>query len=382
MSEVVFHTDVTKILSADSYLISNFCPDLGKRPISDPKAEKDFLDVVEIITNDTALQYCPAENQKGMINEACLKVRDLPDSRKGPAPERTRDIDGVTRDAEKALVFFAPHTRMKHELDLFAKWLRFQLSTPYLQDVFWRANSIEELQAALDVYKAKYQTYLDDELIKHAVSELGPRPYGHALHRLQGSSMSPAQFFIAYTFWAYIKGCRFARNLRENDIYVVHWLRKRAILEFDGAKKGDVQSIGTSVPWGGVIQELLGSLDNDTRIDGLPDALIGIRRYTIKELSKASTPRARRDFLAEGVKRFNIAMDLPENYLVAKFAAFAGGLLKDIKPGPGHFAQFLLQEVTRPISKSRASETIRYLQRTDSRIDFFIRNGVGNSANC
>ncbi len=374
MNNIVFHTDVTKILSADSYVISRFSPDLPMPPPADPNALTDFLDVVDVVTNETFLQYRPAENQRGPLNQACKRISYETEAVRPPVSPLIWDLGGVTKDAEQTLSFFAPLTQTEKSIRRLAEWVRFQVSTSYLQNIFWAANNEQELQYALEVYKRYYLT--DTPLINTAVEILGCNPFGYATDALNQKYWSPADFFLSYTFWAYIKGCRFARGLSEENIYVVHWLRERAITESDGVKKGSQETLGVKIPWGPIVRYQLDLLPADITVGYLTKALIKLRIYSIAESKNAVTSHKRRDFLATGLMVFNETIGTTRSFVVDELAKMTGNVVASTYPGPGHGAKFLLQLVNRPINKARAKKTIKYLVSTKSRVSEFIQNGA------
>ena len=375
MNQIVFNTDVTKVLSADSYLVSRFSPNSPTPPPADPNAPTDFLDLVEVVTNETLLQYRPAENQTGPLNQACKQISvETEGIRKPPSPP-IRNLDGVTKDAEQALSFFTPLMQTEESIRQLAEWVHFQVSTSYLQNIFWdrKANDEQELQYALEVYKRECPT--DTFLINAAVEILGPHPFGYALERLNQDYWSPADFFLAYTFWAYIKGCRFARGLSEDDFYVVHWLRKSAITESGGAKKGSQETLGVKIPWGPIIKHQLSSLPANTPVETLADALIRLRGHSIGESRNAVTKSKRRVFLRNGLENFNEVIGVKTSSTFDQITEIAEKTAVDGMPfGLGHPAKFLIQKVYRT-TKSGAMKTIKYLESTDSRVSDYIRNG-------
>jgi hypothetical protein len=372
--KLVFHTDVTKILSADSYLASRFSPDLPTPPPADPNALRDFLDVVDVVTNRTLLQYRSAENQRGPLNEVCKLISRATEAVRSPVSPPIRELGEVTKDAEQTLSFFVPLLQTETSIRRLAEWVRFQVSTSYLQDLFWDANNEQELQYTLDVYKRHYPT--DSAFINTAVKILGRHPFGYAGERLNHNDWSPADFFLAYSFWGFIKGCRFARGLTEDDIYVVHWLRERAITDSEGATIGDQETLGVKIPWGPLVRAQMDSLTADTSVEPLTKGLIKLRRYSIAESKNAITRRNRHDFLATGLMYFNQTIGVKETFLVDTFAQFTGDVAAGTNPGPGDCAKFLLQRVNRRIRKSRAMGTIRYLASNNSRVSEFIQKGV------
>jgi len=375
LNQIVFNTDVTKVLSADSYLASRFSPNLPTPPPADPKAPTDFFDLVEVVTNKTLLQYRPAENQTGPLNQACKQISVETEAIRKPPPQPIRNLDGVTKDAEQALSFFVPLMQTEESIRQLAEWVRFQVSTSYLQNIFWdeEANTEPELQYALEVYKRECPT--DTFLINAAVGILGPHPFGYALERLNHDYWSPADFFLAYTFWAYIKGCRFARDLSEGDIYVVHWLRKSAINESDGAKIGSQETLGVKIPWGPIIKHQLRSLPANTSVEPLADALIRLRKHSITESKHAVTKKKRHEFLRDGLENFNEVMGVKTSSTFDKIIKISEKTaVSGIPFGLGHPAKFLMQKVYRP-TKSGAMKTIKYLESTDSRVSDYIKNG-------
>jgi hypothetical protein len=280
VNQIVFHTDVTKVLAADSYLVRRFSPDLSTLPPADPTARKDFLDIVEVITNDTLVQYRPAPNQIGALSLAIGRVSRETESTRPPVFLPVRDDSRIAEDAERSLPFFVPLTRTRLSfITRLAKWVRFQVSTSYLQSLFWSDNHEHQLKSALDVYRHRYST--DTPLIRAGVHILGKHPLGYARDKLS-TPWSAADFLVAYAFWAFIKGCRFAGTLNEDDVYVVHWLRRRAISDSDGAKKRGLKDVGGRIPWGGIVRHQLTSLRSDASMTPLPEALKTLRRYSYK----------------------------------------------------------------------------------------------------
>ena len=371
---IVFHTDVTKILSADSYLTSRFSPGLALPPPSDPNAQDDFVEVVDVVTNNTLLQYRPAEGQTGHLNSVCVHTSEKTQSIRPPVSKPIRDVSGVTKDAADALLFFLALHSSKKWVSFLAKWVRFQVSTNYLQNIFWNANCEEELKLSLEVFEKNAS--VNTQLIRHAVSMLGDYPLGYAADYLDLEFWTPSKFFVAYCFWAYIKGLRFSRGLTDEDNYIVHWLRRNVLRNTDDAELGSLEPRDVCIPWGEIVDHQLRSLPKHASIDALFQALWELRKYSIADSGSATNRKQRVDFLSAGLSDFKSNLGINAG-IVVNLADMTGDLASGVEPGLGHGAKFLLQQVKRPIQKARARKTIRYLESKRGRVADYIENGMG-----
>lgn len=367
MTPPVYHTDVTKVLSADSHIAGLYSPDSSATPPTDPNAPQDFVDIVDIVANDTRVQYLPAPSQSGLLSRACVYASVKTEGIRPAVPPPTRKPSEVTKDAERYLPFFMPLTQSETSISQLARWVRFQVSTSYLQGIFWAGNDEQELRDAVDVYKRHHPT--STALLDKAVSTLGGNPFGYAASWLRYESWTPVEFFVAYAFWAYIKGCRFAKGLTEVDIYVAHWLRESALTKADGASVTSLAALDVRIPWGPIVRHQLEPLPSSTLLDALTEALIDLRQYSVRELKHADTRDRREDFLVEGVVPFRATMGLSRGFGADDLADKAADL------SGSKSLRFLAQIVTRTVTKARAKKMIKWLAKIHGRVKDFIEQG-------
>lgn len=385
MPNPVLHTDVTKVLSADSYVKSR-ADQFSKRPaVADPNAAGDFVDIVDMITNSALLQYRPAFNQQGILSSLCKSVSISTEGNRTAVSNPQPDIAGVIRDGQQASESFNRFLSRPGMQQKIALWLKFQVSTRNLQDVFWGSNSEAELLGALEAFMAETskQAHASQTLIsQHITSLLGSRPFGYAYDHINTNFWTPEYFYIAYSFWAYIKGIRFARNIasrkdieEEHDCYVVHWLRKEAAQQVMGEATGELGLDGVRVPWGLLVKhqfDQIHQIQSNIAVAKLHDALVCLRDYSIGRINSHDTVNQRRAFLVEGLRQFYTVMFGGKIISTSAVKELIENSLLSLGNFEFSFGKFVLNCYLNTEAAVNARKSIKMLSSTEDRITAYI----------
>lgn len=178
-TQPVFHMDVTKVVSADSYaseLLNHFIPqNVDAR--TDPNGESDFLQLVALSTNNVLLQYRPAKAQRGALSAMCSAISTGTRSLKDPMPPPLNSPGTVTQDALDVVDAYARFESTNKQRLI--EWVQFQTWDEDIQKVFWDTNRLQELGDALEVYRAGSagtaifeHALIDDRMLTFAPDEV------------------------------------------------------------------------------------------------------------------------------------------------------------------------------------------------------------------
>ena len=380
-SGMVCCADMTKVISAESFITSKFNPDTSAISLSDPNASNDFRDLVDIITNDTKIRFKVSEGaplQTGVFPSVLLDLTDKTASVTNPPLKQNKTklhIQYVTNDAKLLNDVFNNYVVKPEIAKKIVHWLKFQLYDSELQKIFWSTNKIGELQESLDAFKTSFGSVLPVRL-SSVETIFGNRPYGYAIDHFDTELLSADEFLFSYAYWAFIKGYRYARSLDNDNVYLVHWLREQVTLHSDCAVVRDIKDAEIKVPWGQLIQSLLERFPVDIPLERFTDELIKLRRYTIGSLGNATNPKQRTAFLKDGLCMFLEKMyPTKEGAIKTKNIMEKTEALSKYLPY-GKKAMFVLKDVKWILRNIHGKQSIKILiSQGGPRVQEFIENG-------
>ena len=321
-TQIAYAADMTKMLSADSYLHARVHPLTRHDPLADPSADVDLAVLIDLIGNDALLHFQPPPSipdRLGPVYSAWSTIAR--DSAKHlPAPRgRGGSEPGPSTDARDATTPFADFVSEPHVARSMVQWIRFQVADPVLQRLFWANNTEADLGLALEELRAADVVQSLVPLTRAIARERDDALVGYAREHLSWPVWTPDTFPMAYAYWAFVKGVGYARRLDARHAYAVHWLRERAVTHCDGAVVKSRDRAPVRVPWGTLVLAAL----NEPRLgivnaDGFADSLVALRTFTVQNLGPADTPRRRRHFLTRGMLQvLGAVANLPRAGLVA-----------------------------------------------------------------
>lgn len=78
--------------------------------------------------------------------------------------------------------------------------------------------------------------------------------------RIRAAGMTAQQAAVAWSFWVFVKGFRYAMKMPERHVHLVHWLRERAVaagITTANEKQEQNSQVNRLFPWGAAIGALL-----------------------------------------------------------------------------------------------------------------------------
>jgi hypothetical protein len=301
----IVSTDMTKLISADSFMSA-----LGKSPTlgapMDPDAPQSFEALCSVLTNDTLIYFQKPnnfpKNPRPVMAAWNMVAADMIEKGKVAKPAPTEPLPSFSV-AERCQIMIGPFNKYISTAgisDKLCRWARFQFFDPELMVVFWQNNCEEELQTALDT------------ILQHCGQI--PTSFQATFKRFPASidsvssmylkerEWTPEEFTVAYIFWAFVKGYRYAASLKPEHIYAVHWLRERAMKVDVKLRTVDQEYLRRLFPWGHFLSELIQYPKFKFDSNSITEAILNLREYTIGEHYRATDEKKLHQFTRDGLQ--------------------------------------------------------------------------------
>lgn len=378
-TQPVFHMDVTKVVSADSYaseLLNHFIPqNVDAR--TDPNGESDFLQLVALSTNNVLLQYRPAKAQRGALSAMCSAISTGTRSLKDPMPPPLNSPGTVTQDALDVVDAYARFESTNKQRLI--EWVQFQTWDEDIQKVFWDTNRLQELGDALEVYRAGSagtaifeHALIDDRMLTFAPDEVQ-------------RAFTASDFYVAYAFWSYIKGYRFARQMHSSGVYADHWLRHDVVTKTANQPLGEFEQAHRLVPWASLLQRRLQTVSKrDSTVDALISALKEIRKLTVTPRDHEAdleSPAHRRNLLVRGIQTFDRVMGISRSARASRIVQALENLARGSEPflnAGGVLLEAFRRPIANRISQAETEIEVQVLASINHSVASFIEHGVAN----
>jgi hypothetical protein len=264
-----FALDSTKLISADSFLFA------GDDDLRDPSAASDFRYVVDLFCNETEPYFASPRGGKRQPHATPLLALWQDSAVRC-------NVFAVELDDEALFAAMAPifaREAVEHTGNI-AAWLRYQLSTKDLVEVFWEGkNEPSQLESAL----GHIERFIDQQHpLSKAISNLPVTIDPRFQSRLLNTKLKVC---ISYAFLAFRKGRDYVYKLPSEPVYVPHWLRINAQPDHeDGYEREGMKVLPEKFfPWGDVLTRLMAQPAAGFKLSAgvLPEMLSEIRKRTI-----------------------------------------------------------------------------------------------------
>ncbi len=315
----IYCMDMTKILSAESYLSRE------EGSAADPKSKEDFCDIVDVITNDAKVFIKKPDNssfEQSIFFQLLFHLSELTTGQKINSGSKINVNNGVFDDALSLASDFQSYylkPTVKQDIN---QWVIFQISDEERQRLFWDTNRLDDLEDALKGLKEGLknkisQIQLDTENYRQTLRKtamgMDKGMYGYAQRFFDTNKLTPEEFAIAYTFWAFIKGARYASSLNDKNNYCVHWLREDVSKRGRKSEVVATHSINEDVPWGELINYALEDGGRVMTKESFKEALLELREYTREQRVKYENIKYRLEYLNEGFRLFQKTLENKKN---------------------------------------------------------------------
>lgn len=339
----VFSLDTTKILSAECHLA--WCAGLrdGHRT-RDPGGQDDFRDIVDLITNGTTLTFRAPGSEPSEIGLLGGAIASIAEPSATPRVGVGRFASKpVSADAHTAYPGFATLLSDSAMVARILAWVQFQVADSRIQKLFWETNSESEISEAYKIL-ARIPKDVRNLAETRARAQRRYTVIGHASQFL-GRHWGADEFLLAYAFWAFVKGVRYARTLGEDQVYALHWLRREAATTVECHEKTvrsarSVSPAVAPVPWHCLVETIVSDRRNRLKQENLMKAILKLREYSSAEIGDAKSPSARRRFLRQGVRAFAGELHVP----ISRASALAERVLERSRPFVTRLATTLMEE--------------------------------------
>jgi DNA-binding winged helix-turn-helix (wHTH) protein len=278
----IYCADMTQLIAADAY-ISGLAT--GR---TEPMAASAFEYLTTILCNDTVVFF---EKPKVLTlrNPVIRAWHDASlESQKETLKPLAAAVDPSVRHKVMAGAFarFAKGDRYLQtsgftNAQILAGWTRYQLSDETLQEQYWSTNTVDEMLAALEGFSQAQNLVKGN---KDEIREILSRDsiVLSEASRSRWGNRPALDFYLAWSYWSFLKGYRYALKIPDRGIYVCHWLREDACVEgvpftTVGEKTKFLEGL---FPWGIVLTELVTFPGLATSADDIYNIIMKLREYT------------------------------------------------------------------------------------------------------